>query len=117
VKKHVEMAKTGGMILVTVPNFSGASLTRLAYRLVGKEQYLRTTHNLGIMRRKRFEEVFVQDRLECLFCDFHGSVTLPSPPIRGVVEVFEKINSFVGSVVVNSSEFSPDLVFLGCKAK
>lgn len=68
VAAHVDVLAPGGRLFVSVPNFQGVNyfLTWLFQRR------LLPLHNLEIMRRERFEQLFARPDLERLFCNYYG---------------------------------------------
>lgn len=50
VKKHVQLTKSKGMAIISIPNFYPSHLGGILARCRGSYEKIRRTHNLGIMR-------------------------------------------------------------------
>jgi 2-polyprenyl-3-methyl-5-hydroxy-6-metoxy-1,4-benzoquinol methylase len=116
ITKHFDLAKKGGIVLITVPNFNKSSTLSLVYRMAKKYNELSQTHNMQIMDADRFRKLFSQgNNFDVLISDFYGPMVIHSPPIYSVRLICSKINKILDHMAFKSKVFSPDLVFVGKK--
>ena len=72
IAKHVSLIRPEGYLMISIPNLTGLNL-RLC-RFFHPEVI--SIHNLAIMQRESFQELFSSFDLEPLFCDYLGLFTL-----------------------------------------
>ena len=71
VEKHLQLLKSGGLLVVGIPNIAGANdlLTRFFHRDV------LSLHNLSIMDETSFRSLFERPELKTRFCGYFGAFT------------------------------------------
>lgn len=69
IKKHVDLLKKGGKLIIEIPNFGG--LNGFLHKLVDKENLDR--HNTQIMNLDFFKEVVEQNNLNINYLGYYGS--------------------------------------------
>ena len=69
IDRHMQLLKPGGYLIVTIPNLNGANY------LLGWlfDEGAIPRHNVTIMRRTVYQELFERQDLEKLFCDYYGT--------------------------------------------
>jgi 2-polyprenyl-3-methyl-5-hydroxy-6-metoxy-1,4-benzoquinol methylase len=125
IKRHLELVKPGGLLLITIPNFVG--FYSIVGRFIGPNY--RNIHNLDVMYLKNFRRAMVHEGVSELVCRHHGMLHLifdPRPThglkkliftaILNAEAVLHKVRSFFPSAPeFNSAFFSPNLVYIGRK--
>lgn len=126
IEKHVNLLKPGGTLVVEVPNFRGFNYWLGNYFDPG----LKAHHNLEIMKKQNFSELFNKLGLEQQFCDFFGTLYFGLYFNRGHNKFKHLIRRFLVrfQVVLNllfhailgkrgaeSQYFSPYLMYIGKK--
>lgn len=69
VKKHVDLLKEGGKLIIEIPNFGG--FNGFLHRLVDKPNLYK--HNTSIMNLDFFREIVNENNLKVLYLDYYGS--------------------------------------------
>ena len=122
IKKHIELLKNGGHIILSIPNFNKDSLYFTLNKLFGKEKGLMKTHNLDIMDINNFKKLFEGKNVQVQFLDYFGPInlTLALDPRNKIMLIFMHVlNQILGYLTfsLRSKYFSPDLVIIGKKIK
>ena len=127
VAKHLNVLAPGGRLVVTIPNLRGANYL-LAW-LFCKD--LIPLHNLSIMRRDKFCNLFLTHELAPLLCGYFGTFsfgifnTQPESKRRYLLMVCDKVQRLLnaafrllfGARGAETSYFSPYLIFVGEKKR
>jgi 2-polyprenyl-3-methyl-5-hydroxy-6-metoxy-1,4-benzoquinol methylase len=125
IDKHVNLLVKGGHLVITIPNLRG--INYLVLKLFYKE--LLDIHNLDIMRKSEFEQLFDTEKLTPLFCDYYGTMTLDvtaarkNSPVRFILTAIKKLELITNLMLhiilrghdLNSRFTSPYLIFVGVK--
>jgi SAM-dependent methyltransferase len=125
IDRHMTLLKPGGYLIVTVPNLRGAN-NPLA-RLFDEKAVPR--HNLKIMRKRVYEDLFVRPDLQQLFCDYYGTFSfylftagksrIRRHTLRAVHKLQPLLNlsfrTLLGEIGAESATFSPFLIYVGRK--
>jgi SAM-dependent methyltransferase len=125
VKKHVDLLTERGRLVIIIPNLRG--MNYILARLFNPDSL--RMHNLEIMRRGTFNNLFSEKRLKTLFCGYAGTFdfklfnTDPNSPMRFVLAFCIKaqhvLNVFLrllfGNKGAETKMFSPYLLFIGEK--
>jgi 2-polyprenyl-3-methyl-5-hydroxy-6-metoxy-1,4-benzoquinol methylase len=123
IRHHVNLLAPGGTLIIRIPRLRGVNYA-LA-RLI--DPTCLPLHNLTIMTRKRYRELFRDVPLRQLFCDYQGSMhlTIVDKPtskfgqlflsLARKVQVFATIAMFrlLAGRSVESVAFSPFLLYIG----
>jgi len=125
VDRHLELLKPGGLLIVTIPNLRGINhaLTRLFHR------ELIPMHNLEIMSRVRFLQLFDAAKVRLLTCAYIGTFSFYlfgvkagsrlAPLLRACMKVQAVLNLLfrlcLGDRGAENRFTSPQLVFIGSK--
>jgi SAM-dependent methyltransferase len=120
VNKHLNLLKEGGVLIVLIPNQTGANGLVRRFHSVTK-----ATHNFDIMRLREFIRLFDEKRLNKLFCSYYGTFditwTFPVPVLKTLLGLtVQPILNLAFRVVLKqkgweSRLFSPHLVYIGIK--
>ncbi len=127
VEKHLNLLAKGGVLVISIPNLRGFNY--LLARMFHKE--VLAMHNLTIMRKQEFKELFDRQRLSPLFCNHYGTFNFGlfnardnslSQWLLGLCMKFQVTLNFafrllLGEKGAESSSFSPALIFIGVKRK
>lgn len=70
IEAHSKLLKPGGTLVVSIPNLTGFNY--ILGLLTANEVY--PLHNLSIMRKEVFGELFARTDLETVFCGYEGGV-------------------------------------------
>ncbi|MCJ7508813.1 MAG: class I SAM-dependent methyltransferase, partial [candidate division Zixibacteria bacterium] len=73
IDKHINLLKKGGYLFVSIPNLRGFNYF-LTWMFSRKSI---ATHNIMIMQKDRFFELFDRRRLSTLFCGYFGTFDFP----------------------------------------
>lgn len=125
VKQHANILKPGGILIVMVPNLRGAYGPLV--RFFRPDWF--AIHNLEIMDRHRFAEIFAESGLKPIFCGHHGLFSfqklqaVPGSPKRHLLKMLfalqVPLNVFFNLVFrrggPESAAFSQELLFIGRK--
>jgi len=115
IKLHVDMVKPGGLVLITIPNFSKFSTLSTSHKIGRRFNEVKKIHNMKIMNLENFRKLFLNIGIKILFCDFYGPPMLYLPPNFFLGRIRAEINKKIDKVGTHSSIFSPFLVALGQK--
>jgi 2-polyprenyl-3-methyl-5-hydroxy-6-metoxy-1,4-benzoquinol methylase len=127
VKRHLELVKPGGFVLITIPNFVG--LYSILGRFIGPNY--RNIHNLDVMHLENFRRAMKHENVSEVVCQHLGMLHLifdPRPTsglkkfiftaVLNVEAVIHKVRSLLPfAPEFNSAFFSPYLVYVGRKNK
>ena len=72
IRRHVNLLKEGGYLVVSIPNFRG--INRFLASALDRENV--SIHNLDIMGKERFSELFRDPSLTTLFCGYYGAFSV-----------------------------------------
>ncbi len=127
VSKHLNVLAPGGRLVITIPNLQGVNyFLTWVFR---KE--LIPMHNLSIMRRATFCELFSRREVTPLLCDYYGTFsfglfnTRPESRMRYLLMVCDKVQRLLdaafrllfGARGAKSRHLSPYLIFVGVKER
>ncbi|HJQ23329.1 MAG TPA: class I SAM-dependent methyltransferase [Blastocatellia bacterium] len=125
VDHHLNLLKPGGYLVIGIPNLRGVNYWLL--RAFYKE--LLDIHNLDIMRRSAFAQLFDASKVERRFCDYYGTLSLDivaardDSPLRSVLAAMKKLG-IIGNLclrlllrnrTLDTPLTSPFLMFVGKK--
>jgi SAM-dependent methyltransferase len=127
VEKHLNLLAKGGVLVISIPNLHG--INYLLARIFHKE--LIPMHNLTIMQKQEFKELFDKSQVTDLFCNYYGTFNfgLFNAPedslLQSVLGLCMKmqipLNLAFRLLLKNrgaeSALFSPSLIFIGVKRK
>ena len=125
VEKHLNLLSENGVLVISVPNLRG--LNYLLARAFHKE--LIAMHNLTIMAKSRFKELFDQNAVSEIFCDYYGTFNFGlfnarensvRNSILGLCMKAQLLLNFAFRIIfrergAESAYFSPVLLFVGRK--
>jgi O-antigen/teichoic acid export membrane protein/GT2 family glycosyltransferase/2-polyprenyl-3-methyl-5-hydroxy-6-metoxy-1,4-benzoquinol methylase len=125
VEKHTRLLASGGVLVISIPNLRGFNY--LLARIFNKE--VLDMHNLAIMRKGEFSELFDRQRVAPLYCNHYGTFNFglfnarENSPLRVLLEICMKFQValnvafrlLLGEKGAESSFFSPALIFIGVK--
>jgi SAM-dependent methyltransferase len=128
IEKHLNVLAEDGCLIVSIPNFNLRSLYGACASLFNRD--LLETHNLDIMTKDAFAELFDRKDLCDLFCDYYGTLHLGLlsvgnvPFVRFGIRVFIKLQILLNPVLrlilrdkgCENRIFSPFLLYIGLKA-
>lgn len=126
IDRHTQLLKPGGYLIVSIPNLHGVNY--VFSKLFDESSIPR--HNLTIMRRSAFAELFDPNGLERMFCDYYGTFSFylftagPSSLQRNLLRFcfrLQPLLNFVmrtawGSKGAETALFSPFLLYVGRKS-
>jgi 2-polyprenyl-3-methyl-5-hydroxy-6-metoxy-1,4-benzoquinol methylase len=128
IDRHMRLLKPGGHLIVTIPNLSGVN-----YVLAGLlDEGAIPRHNVTIMKRKVYRDLFQRSDLQPLFCDYYGTFsfylfTAPENSARQkqmltICHKFQPVLNFMfrtifGKRGAENGWFSPFLLYIGRKAE
>lgn len=72
IKCHVNLLKDSGHLVIMIPNLR--KLNGAMARYLNKRSF--SLHNLEIMNKSSFENLFSSSSIETLFCDYYGTINL-----------------------------------------
>jgi len=120
VNKHVNLLKKGGLLIVIIPNMSGANGLVRRFHSATK-----AASNFDIMRLNEFITLFDEKSLNRLFCSYYGTFdaawTFPVPVVKTLLSITAQpiLNVAFRAVLRQkgweSRVFSPHLVYIGIK--
>jgi SAM-dependent methyltransferase len=125
IDKHINLLANGGTLIVIIPNLRGINYL-LGY-LFHKE--IMPIHNLTIMRKKEFSELFDSQLLDTSLCGYYGTFdfglfnTKEGSPLRFLLSFCKMCQAVLNSLFpllfknkgAESSFFSPYLIYIGTK--
>jgi len=125
VDRHLDLLRPGGLLVVTIPNLQGLNLALT--RLFHPE--LIPMHNLNIMAKAPFLQLFDTDRVRPLVCAYVGTFSFYlfnvkegsrlAPLLRLCMKVQVLLNvlfrTFLGDGGAENRFTSPQLIFMGIK--
>jgi SAM-dependent methyltransferase len=125
IRKHLNLLRSGGLLVVAIPNLRGINKPLSA--LFHREAL--AMHNQNIMTRERFASLFPSEQAERLFCGYYGTFSFylfsapPGSPMRVLLAACMKVQPVLNSLFrllleergAESRWFSPTLLFLGVK--
>jgi 2-polyprenyl-3-methyl-5-hydroxy-6-metoxy-1,4-benzoquinol methylase len=125
VDRHLDLLKPGGLLIVTIPNLRG--INRVLTRLFHKE--LLPMHNLGIMSKTHFLQLFDTTKVRPLTCGYIGTFSFYlfnvkagsrlAPLLRVCMRAQAMLNVLfrlcLGDRGAENRFTSPQLVFAGIK--
>jgi 2-polyprenyl-3-methyl-5-hydroxy-6-metoxy-1,4-benzoquinol methylase len=69
IEKHLNLLRTGGTFMISVPNFRGFNYFLLWFF----QKELIPLHNFEVMHKKEFIKCFTKQGIRLLFCDYYGT--------------------------------------------
>ena len=125
IEKHINLLTEDGYLIVSIPNLRGANY--ILQWIFNKE--LLSLHNINIMQKSEFSQIFDKVCLSTLFCDYYGTfnfglfITKGNSPLRFVLtscKILQLVLNMVFRLLfrnggVESRLFSPYLLFIGVK--
>lgn len=125
VDNHINLLKRGGYLIVGIPNLSG--INRLLLRIFYKE--LLDIHNLDIMNKRAYTQLFDAGKVEPLFCGYFGAFSLDivaaseRSRLRFVLAALQKLEIvfnlgfrlLLRNKMIETPWTSPYLMFIGRK--
>ena len=116
INKHIELLKSGGLLVIGVPNFRD-SLYFTINKMLGKEKGLMKTHNLDIMDINNFKKLFKDKNVQVQFLDYFGPINLAlalNPKNKAMLLLMHIVNQALGYLTFNlkSKYFSPYIVLV-----
>jgi hypothetical protein len=125
VEKHLNLLARGGLLVISIPNIRG--LNYLLAQIFHKE--LIAIHNLNIMQKQQFKELFDQSQVTPIFCDYYGTFNFglinarQNTFLESVLGMCTKLQMILnlafrfllGDRGAESSLFSPSMIFIGIK--
>jgi len=117
VEKHLNVLASGGYLTVIIPNLNG--LNFFLQRLFNKQVI--AMHNLKIMEKTKFSDLFHGDKLEESYCNYFGTFNFGL--FRDRRKIFDCLQwqlnlvlpLFFGKKGFESKFFSPYLIYIGRK--
>jgi len=120
VDKHSNLVKKGGLLIVIIPNMSGANGLVRQFHSATK-----AASNFDIMRLNEFIKLFDEKSLNRLFCGYYGTFdaawTFPVPVVKTLLRLTTQpilnvaFRAVLGQKGWESWLFSPHLVYIGIK--
>jgi len=125
IEKHINLLTEDGYLIVSIPNLRGANY--ILQWIFNKE--LLSLHNINIMQKSEFSQIFDKVCLSTLFCDYYGTfnfglfITKGNSPLRFVLtscKILQLVLNMVFRLLfrnggVESRLFSPYLLLIGVK--
>jgi O-antigen/teichoic acid export membrane protein/GT2 family glycosyltransferase/2-polyprenyl-3-methyl-5-hydroxy-6-metoxy-1,4-benzoquinol methylase len=125
VEKHINLLAKGGLLIVSIPNLHGFNY--LLARIFHKEVI--AMHNLSIMRKREFAQLFDRSRLSPTYCDYSGTFNFglfnvrKDSPLHSLLSLCMKLQVILNVLFrlllrdrgAESRFFSPTLIFIGTK--
>jgi SAM-dependent methyltransferase len=125
-QKHMNLLRPGGYLVVSIPNLRGVNYALL--RFFHKE--IIAIHNLAIMRKEAFAELFDTIGVQRLFCDYYGTFSFflfnvkEGSAMRHALAVSHRLQPMLNLTFrsifkdksIEGSAFSPSLLFIGRKS-
>ena len=126
IDRHMQLLKPGGHLIVTVPNLRGANYA--FSRLFDEDAIPR--HNITIMRKSVYRDLFDRPDLKPLFCDYYGTFSFylytggRSSLRRHLLRLSHRfqpvlnlaMRSLLGPKGAETAFFSPFLLYIGRKS-
>ncbi len=127
VSMHTALLKRGGILIISIPNLEGVN--KVLSRFFDRDFF--AMHNIGIMEKGRFAELFDDERLSAEYCGYYGTFNFnlfmaKKRSIRDVVLMLCKVTQLLLNLVfrllfgkkgAESKTFSPYLLFIGVRGK
>ena len=127
VEKHTNLLAKGGTLVISIPNLRGFNY--LLARILNKE--VLAMHNLAIMRKREFDNLFDKQQLSKLYCDHYGTFNFglfnvrQNSVLQALLEICMKLQVtlniafrlLLGEKGAESAFFSPALIFIGVRRK
>jgi len=125
IEKHINLLTEDGYLIVSIPNLRGANYV---WQWILNRELL-PMHNVDIMQKRKFSQIFDKVCLSTLFCDYYGTfnfglfITKGNSPLRFVLtscKILQLILNMVFRLLfrkggAESRLFSPYLLFIGMK--
>jgi len=126
VEKHIDLLAEEGRLIISIPNFRGINYI-LAWFF---HKWFLPMHNLNIMRKKAFSQIFDKKQLRFLFCGYYGVFNLGlfankknSYFSRAALKICYNLQLILNVIfrlsfksgLAESGLFSPYLIFIGVK--
>ena len=126
INAHLKLLKKGGILFITMPNFSDRTLYRWLLRISGREKEILMTHNVGLMKIPVFKHYLTEfEELKILKLSYIGPIDIGeliwARPIRILklkypILLFNIILGYL-TFFLNSEILSPNLVLVATKLK
>ena len=125
IRRHLDLLRVGGLLIISIPNLRGANFL-LSWLF---DRKVLAMHNLAIMTRERFAQLFASEPVEPLWCAYYGTFNFqlvnarPDAPLRPILvgawrcqPVLNTIfHTVMGRRPLESGWSSPNLIFVGVK--
>jgi SAM-dependent methyltransferase len=122
--KHVNLLKKGGLLIIGIPNLRGLNRAMQYFF----ERSLLRMHNLGIMEKEKFTQLFDKELLSIEYCGYYGTFNfnlfIANRPFRKLIlnccKVIQLLLNAVfrllfGKKGKESKTFSPYLICVGIR--
>jgi cyclopropane fatty-acyl-phospholipid synthase-like methyltransferase len=117
-KKHIDILKKGGMIILEVPNFANGQ--RLLHYLLDRENL--SKHNINVMNKSYFKIVAQKFNLKIAYLGYYGGLfhfwwenNNPTNIQKKVYSILMKIDKFTSKIDFCNKYFSPFLLMIAKK--
>lgn len=121
---HLNLLKKGGTLVIIIPNLRG--LNFYLANFFNKESLKK--HNLKIMDKKIFYNIFCGEGLKTLFCDYYGvfnfglfnTINIFAKFLHRICMIFQYLLNFIFRTLFKNKPlehryFSPYLIYIGRK--
>ena len=121
IDKHIKLLKTGGKLIITVPNYRNSLYIDLR-KLIGSDKHILETHNLSTMDKKVLDALSRNKGIKISFLDYFGPIDLAlvfdhinSRPILYLIHLINQMIGYGTFLMPSSKYFSPYLIMIGQK--
>jgi 2-polyprenyl-3-methyl-5-hydroxy-6-metoxy-1,4-benzoquinol methylase len=124
---HIKLLRSGGVMIIKIPNFGKGTFTRWAYKLIGLEKHILETHNFAVMNLDTLKGYLGNFKeIEVLELGYHGPIDLRAlVPTTGLLSrlkfqyLMEPFVLATGSVSLSmkSRLLSPSILAIARKIK
>ena len=125
IAKHINLLTEAGYLVVSIPNLRG--INSFLAKIFDKKTI--AMHNIGIMEKKEFSELFDKERLSPLFCDYYGTFNFglfctdkdsPLRFLRAFCKIIQLMLNIAFHILLRNKGaenrlFSPYLIYIGVR--